>query len=1054
MEFRIVFRGQLVEGVTEAQAVKALSELIKAPEWDVVSQFFNAHTVIIKRVNNLGTAQQYQRAFRRAGIETTVEQDEQPPDSALSESSIPSIPEEITQQDTEPFVVDDDQTVPLFHQASHELPSNRPPINSPRPRPAIPAQPVKRRTNRSLGLKAMGGVGGLIILAIVSFIWLDQKVLDLTVPAQVGVVENALASKQLLGLAHLNLEKTITLASVISFDTNLLFSPSAPLGTPHQLADAGIAIRENATQGIFSLHSAGDGASSEAKTTFLTYVLLGHFPRDALSRYLLTAFDTQKKSFKDGREYLLFSAKDETACRAQKSASLRPRALYVGDDYLIISEQGAIEEFVTRIEKQAGSEMDIIPWQHYRAKHLVSAGLFVPDSVGALDEGLFALALNDAAPRLNKMDAIYMGMNASLFPLRVKFNAQFFASDESGLQSTLQQWRDDLQREIKLTMDEGLTGLAGLLEKTTITTEKNRLVINSVFNSLLLANLGQIVDEYIVAYLTDNLAAHNLMQRLPLRTPQAPDQIDYQSDYQGDYRTDQLSSFDNLDGDSFNPTWRGGPFGLKVKNICLDAENTALILAAEGRRLKNYVPDKQISSLWITEALDNKGKNLLPTQGCEMADNKLPAYFGEQRVRTQAQLETLAAYNQINVEKMVRLEDEASIDDVNVLRGYIQLEQSSHLSKILIERPFAGKKLQLTDSSITFRSVRDGKLQYFIRGDHREILDIRPMGIANHYIAVNSVAAWESKISALHVGEISYAADATFVEVIVNKQRDIINYPFELTDLQPRASQEIFYQGASVDTYTLSAFETAWSDVQEISFTEDNISLEDKPISVFHRAALNAAYFRKLDGKGGRQPLLVLRMPPVPGLSANLAGVEMFFDHLEKNDGTAVSLGLAEFIPVNYSEDPKKRFKGEKLLEGTYKLDFLRDFNQDLEGKLHGRVTLRFPHNLKTLAFESIKLGTKLVSEDYQLQITSIGESEISVVGAGARDRIIAFRVFNANGQQITAEDTALQSIDNGKNPNVKNWSATIRFHGTPTTLDFINARKIDSKTYPLVLNL
>ena len=76
------------------------------------------------------------------------------------------------------------------------------------------------------------------------------------------------------------------------------------------------------------------------------------------------------------------------------------------------------------------------------------------------------------------------------------------------------------------------------------------------------------------------------------------------------------------------------------------------------------------------------------------------------------------------------------------------------------------------------------------------------------------------------------------------------------------------------------------------------------------------------------------------------------------------------------------------------------------------------------------------------------------MVGAGARDRIIAFRVFNANGQQITAEDTALRSIDNGENPNVKNWSATIRFHGTPKTIDFVNARKIDSKTYPLVLNL
>jgi hypothetical protein len=392
--------------------------------------------------------------------------------------------------------------------------------------------------------------------------------------------------------------------------------------------------------------------------------------------------------------------------------------------------------------------------------------------------------------------------------------------------------------------------------------------------------------------------------------------------------------------------------------------------------------------------------------------------------------------------------------DVNVLRGYIQLEQSVHLSKKLLERPFAGKQLQLPDSSITFRGLRDGKLQYFIRGNHRDVLDIRPMGIANHYIPINSVAEWDSKVTALRMGEISFDTDATFVEVIVSRQRDISKYPFELTDFQPHSNQEISTPDVPIDTYTLSAFEAAWSEVKEISFTEDNISLEDKPIAVFHRQAINAAYFRKLDGKGGRQPLLVLRMPPVPGLSANLAGVELFFDRLEKSDGEIMNLGLAEFLPVKYNDDPKKRFKGEKLLEGIVKLDFLRSFNQDLAGKLHGRVTLRFPHHLKTTVFDEIKLGAKLVSEDYRMQITSIGEDEISIVGEGERENIITFRVFNTNGQRITAEDIELKYADNGKNADRKNWSATIHFHGTPKTLDFVNARKIDSKTFPHVLNL
>ena len=95
-EYKVVFKGNVLEGFTKEQVVANIAKLTKLPSEKIQKKFFSGKAVIIRRAHDETHAQKLQQLFTNAGLEVVILKD-----ATRKTSQQSGIPEHLLSNDRE-----------------------------------------------------------------------------------------------------------------------------------------------------------------------------------------------------------------------------------------------------------------------------------------------------------------------------------------------------------------------------------------------------------------------------------------------------------------------------------------------------------------------------------------------------------------------------------------------------------------------------------------------------------------------------------------------------------------------------------------------------------------------------------------------------------------------------------------------------------------------------------------------------------------------------------------------------------------------------------------
>ncbi len=1009
-KYKVVFKGHLLPGFNKQQVVENIARLTKLPAEKIDQKFFSGKVVIIRRAHEQSYAQKLQQLFTDAGIEVVILKDESRQSDIASAAS----------------------------GADAEHPDK---------------QAKKQRRSTVTGIKQLVIPLLIGILLIGGFgLWHKYSV-TMAVPEEVTAIENSLASKKLLFLAHINVQQLLAQQDLISNDMSSLAGLYA--GWIKQLNGAGIEPKDSLKQIVSAVYADKQQLVSQT-------VLLGNFAPDKVKKFLVQNYHAQILPGAKGM-HLRISRINQQSCKPENLLEVSIEA-----QRILISTRGYLQELQQLLSDKPGMLTDLSLWRSYQQNKLLSLALFVPPA----DTGLQSVDLSDSFPQavlplmmakglLRKnasVDSLFAGVALQWLPPSALLDVTLNSRD----QNWLNQSHTELLKQLQNMQDKsnGLIHLQSLLNKLSVQKKipdnsgstapgNGQLVLSLTLDRAFKKSLELSVRELLAKFFTletdssfagraQQLAAESLDDR-PLK-------------FKKQYAVEQLPAFDAALDKFFKPAWVDGPFALAIDELSLesyaDGEQVVLQLRGKAQNIEN-VGDKQLK-LKITAAADQQGNNLLAAANC--GQSAVTGYFNSLGGQRTAYIDNQAiAYNELEVRRKVKLQKGIRFSQVVSLSGEIELNLATRTESLAFAKTSDNLLVNENSSSILFKPSAKDTLAYSLSGEHYKVLVVRALNSKKQYLKRISRSTMANLLHDGYAVTQKYQGEIAYIEVVYAVQLETLSYPFVINEFPPYPTDNQWqYAHEAVTLSSLAKWQKNYQTMKPLNLTSEHNWNGDMQAQ-WHDGPLNVALFGLNTSKyWGTKGLLVIKTPLIDELRHNLSALEVVIHDPQAGD---IKTEHSYFYQLRangyYMNGDFIVDKDKPWLAGQ--LSFTLPYKNAAEPlrEITGDILIHLPLSMYKRSFSDMNIGAQWQDQGLTAKIVRLGNEVMEFAVSGNRDRLLQIILLDNKNQRISTTD-----IRSGMGMSSTEGNIIVNYHGIPKKAVLILSAGQQIRRYPFVLEV
>jgi hypothetical protein len=885
----------------------------------------------------------------------------------------------------------------------------------------------------------------LAILIVSALIYVNSWLVS-PPPASVNEAENAIATQNVILLAHVNNQRINSIMNYTGSDPKSLDLPALNNNILSELYFGINQLNENAEQVIFSVNG-GESISYNA-------LINGHFDWKTLQATLNKHFHI--KAFEGttitGKNFHLVrrDIDDGPFVCPDEKAKIEKQEFYltVTNEWLMLSsEQAQLSIMNERLLSKKTAEVDLTNWRTYRDNHLASISLLVPEHSAKMATGFTAHMIKKAVSANQEFKSVYFGVDINLLKRNLSLNSQINANVtwvENALIAT-QEYLQTLQKNIDSTSPT----LAKLLGNFSIEKQQASLITQLLLNEQDIGELQNVFKEVM-----SSVFSSMMVQSKNERAQEEESIIEPTWDYRKNDKWMNLQDFKITDTSGIPPIVNG-PLALLIESVELNKELNLVEIS-----VKTSINKPKIDGWWsnskanFTLSIDSvnnaAGKNLLRDERCvkdlsyKTANHKPETGYG--------------STNDIaHITKRVRLAPNSTLKDVENISGEMAFSIPTAVEYIDLN---LAKKASYEKHGVRFyiNDFAQQSVTYQISGKTDNILEIRGLNAKGQILKTNYTMGSDDK-KTLH-----FKGDVTKIQLVVATQHSAHKASFNL-------SADKFFPEGEFNSYYLSqrpstVSKKRWNDTNANTkakgqkLTQSNVIkylTKDKYsrkgiVATFYQFPFGFSFSHDNKSSWARHAKFELAIPFIPELAFNLQAIQVSAQHKENS-----ALSYVEITPRSYINDDKSRGKylHDELVDSIGFMKTRTNLDLGVPAKeslkaLSGQIIVQLPKKISTVNIGNPSFEETTFDHDIKAQLTAISGGFIPTYRykVSAKNLINMIAVLDNGREVLPSQQATFKNVDgNGY------WELQFPLLQNIDHFEVMVATQVEKIAYPFTLN-
>ncbi len=886
----------------------------------------------------------------------------------------------------------------------------------------------------------------LLAILIVSVLIYVNSWLVSPPPASVNEAENAIATQNVILLAHVNNKRINSIMTYTDSDPKSLDLPALNNNIISELYFGISQFNVNAEQVIFSVNG-GESINYNA-------LINGHFDWNTLQATLNKHFHIkvlESTTIKGKNLHLLRRDIDDgTFVCPDEKAKIKKQEFYltVTNEWLILSsEQAQLSIINERLLSKKPAEVDLTNWRTYRDNHLASISLLVPEHSAKMATGLTAHLIKKAVSANQEFKSVYFGIDINLFKRSLRLNSQINANVtwvENALIAT-QEYLQTLQQNIDSTSPT----LTKLLGNFSIEKQQASLIAQLMLNEQDIGELQNVFKE-VMSSVFSSMMGHSNNEK----SQEEESIMEPTWDFRKNDKWMNLQNFKITDTSGIPPIV-DGPLALLIESVDLDKELNLVEISVKTLINKPKIDgwwnnSKANFSLSIDSVNNAVGDNLLRDERCvkdlsyKTANHKPEKGYGSSND---------IAY----ITKKVRLAPNSTFKDVANISGEMAFSIPTAVENIDLN---LAKKVSYEKHGVRFyiNDFAQQSVTYQVSGKTDNILEIRGLNAKGQILKTHYTMGSDDK-KTLHL-----KGDVAKIQLVVATQHSAHKASFNLSadKFFPESEFQSYYLSQRPSTVSKKRWNHTNANTKDRSqkltqsnvikfLTKDKYSRKDI-VATFYQFPFGFSFSHDNKSSWARPAEFELAIPFMPELAYNLQAIQVSAKHKENS-----ALSYVEITPRSYINDDKSRGKylHDELVDGIgfmktrTNLDLGAPAKESIKA-LSGQIIVQLPKKISTVNIGKPSFEETTFDHDITVQLTAISGGFIPTYQykVSAKNLINMIAVLD-NGREVLPSQQATFKNDDENGY----WELRFPLLQNIEHFDVMVATQVEKIAYPFTIN-
>lgn len=949
MEYRLLSKGRLRDGIDEIAAMIGLQKLTGHPTQQIRDTLLSGKTIKLKSGNDKAKLQAMHDRFYALGLDVVLE-------------SVSVAPE----------------------------------------------SPPQTRGSTQRGPRVWLILLSVLCIALVAaaaYLWFWFKA-PLSADAQQA--EAALADGQLVAMAHVDVQKLRDLQRIAlgDLDPDALPVAGAQRALMQQLLDGPARLGERLQQVFFAVQGEAEGAVRPGGGSLL---MTGDFDRAAI---LATVSEYYRIETLGEGPWSLLTPLVTVEAQAQACPSdpapkhqSAPLYLQLNPRWALLSDDQVLGEHIAqRMTAADVAAQDLADWRAYRQGKLATLMVMNPGGTGPALGGFAGMMAKQAAEQARSVRGIAASISVDLRHQGLHANLRLISADDTWNRSTADTLRTGMaalrndSRKVSPT-------LAELLARIEVADHPDAVAIDLTMTRSMLDDLGQAVREGV-----GSLFSVNVSEARPGDKQQ--DQIDPDPiDYAANAALLQLPAL-TFESYEPKPLFVRGAFGVNLESIRLGDEGLLEMRLAGSIALpKTAQGGHQERSgelrFQVDAVTDAAGNDLLRDERCVKANtvansnrNHEPASFGQ------------LFGSKASIHKVLRLREGVQVEDIRQVRGTLALSAPMVVRKFSPKLQ-VGEVIELAGVRFYLSGIGNDSVSYQLSGDQRHLLDVRALNVDGKVLRKGwRIGGDDGRISQHYQGKV-YGLDVYVAERFAEHQADftlsdLFKAPADDGELKPKLVAPPAMAGLSLTDYAQVDLEQRKFERNKWFVAGKN----KMPVATASWPGMKL-FITQTPSEWDNEPMAHLYYPMLPQLPGVLSALSYQIETPVTEDGVVDHYLQVSYPYGSVSGEwvMKEMANGKPLASTATQLVTGLAKNTPLD-RLKGKLLIRLPLQTVSSVLELKDLWRGVTIDGIKVTLTDVNQGMFPGYALkldGDLSRLVRLQGLAANGEKITPEPVNFQ---------------------------------------------
>lgn len=852
------------------------------------------------------------------------------------------------------------------------------------------------------------------------------------IPRSLIKLEDALAGPDLIGLVYLDMDYFLRLEKGFTGEEDPLALPTSTAGDSKAdssflkfLGESGLNVSESVDYII-------GGFFAREKDPGMIQIALGNFPVETLTQHWKSSKEIQQIEV-SGRTAWLWSPVNTDTCKPS-----RPEVLIAEKNRLITGDPETVEWFLQRMN-QAKAQQDLSYWRNYREGKLFSFAVFLPKNLKDIPENMFIrMMVQSMQEQMIPVTGLYGGSTVTWKPTGIDLELMLESTDAAWNHERHQEFQKWKKKTIK-GIEKEFKSIKNLLSYLDSKATDDKLILQAKINEVLVRDIKSVFQEGM-DWFTSSLSSSMSISGGEETSGEKILPYKEVNQYRDIPKPENLDAFDALADPNKIFAATAGPFGIRVKGISLNPQETGVI-DLDLEVVSSPIPKLEIRSLaekgegtgaWfrITHVYGKNGKELLREELCGKDRNSKPVTLQKgfrnvdvKRLRktatTRKLIKAKSGWSNLTLDvlqgtKTVHLQPGTRLSDIFSIEGEVSIQLPSNISIKRIRAPFKNKVVNAGDLRIKMNQTENDSISFTASGKVNHLLETRALNGSGKYLQTGS-----SMSSPFFFGQ-GVSKSKTFrgqpktVEFVFARSTSKKTFPFQFRFWRPAYPADSFFKQVSVETQSRRAFlSQKVSSPKGMICSNGSLEFQSRPFYICLKQRMSIQSKWKQTGKFAMGSFLV-HSPDVPAISNNLSAAQLRIEKVilkNGNNPAKKTLSLKDEKFLNLNSNYVYPLKGDQL---RIEAGPVGEEDEDLTPVgFEGYLKIRMPRKLSSFRLDLFTLGSTAQSPNgLKARFTGISENGIQMEIEGPRETLVHFTPLNLRGQSLSQKEPRIETID------------------------------------------